>query len=261
MTGARSGGSAFPIVYAISGARPQVDIAFEIGADGAFSVDVLTGPSLPQSPPLRLGRFHGRLDASVAERLARVVERSSGAGPSVTQPFDTPARLVGTLGGPLGPMNDADEGADLDAILADAATRALGTPIAAVEISANARSGNDREDAAADGAGARLIIRAIGTEAFPLVLFDPAQAAYWARIWRDEPASPDGRVYLGRDRLETFADRGRIVEGVWRVEPGTAIELPLPDGAGETGGFSFWRAGNGPERRAVIGSWSIGHWP
>lgn len=260
-----SGDAAFPLVYAISAARPQVDISFEIDADGTFSVDVLTGPSLPQPPPLRLGRFRGRVDRSVAARLAGIVQRTAGTGSPATQPFDTPARLLGSRGGPLVPMSDAAEGADLDRILAEAAMLALRTPVAAVEISVEVRPGDSGAgDAAgtaaagADAADSSLVVRAIGTESFPLVVFDAAQAAYWARIWRDEPGSPEGRVYLGRDRLEALAAGGRIVDGAWRVEPGAAAVLPLPDGAGETGGFSFWRAGAGPERRAMAGTWSLG---
>jgi hypothetical protein len=247
------------IVYALSSARPEVDIEFTVAPDGQLTVDVMTEWSLPQSRPVRLGRFAGHVTEALLERLAAVAKESAGQPAPDGWPMDTPARLVGERGEPLRPVIAASGSPEaMEGELAKAAADALASPIAAVETRAELGGRGHRSGArpAPDSGGGILVIRSIGSESIPLLVYE-ADTAFWARAWRNDPASPEGRVPLAYETLQALAAQHAIPTGVMRLEPGDSISIPLPEGGGVDGGFTFWRAGPGPQRRPIIGTWTV----
>jgi len=144
--------------------------------------------------------------------------------------------------------------AALEAELSAAFIPALADPVAAIQVEA-------RPDAAA-AAGGTLVIRSVGREPFPLLLFARDIPGYWARIWREEAGPPAARSDVPYETIAALAGDGAIVEGPTPLAPGDTVELPLPEpppGANPSaaGGFIFWRTGTGPERRIVSGGWTL----
>lgn len=235
----------FPLRYAVHGGAPRVDLDLTITADAAVVVDVLTESSLPQRPPTRLGRFSGTVPAPVLDDLAAWAQNArrlpeSQAGPSGV------VRMLGTGTDPLLPVAPDDHLAAIEQTLAAAAAAALATPTAAVEVGVDTGAGTER-----------LAIRGLGSQPFRLLLFARDIPGYWARVWRDDSAAEGGRVTLRFEELEALIDRGDAPEGVIDLRPDATVTLPLPPGTGTTGGFTFWRAGAGAERRIVAGTWAL----
>ena len=232
----------FPLRYIVEGGSARVDLAWEVAEDGAFEVAVYTEASLPQGHPVRLGRFAGRLGTSVLESLAAwagSVVAAGGGGPG-RQESGSVARLLGVGGGDSLAVGGATVPAGLEEALGSAAVAALEHPVAAVSV------GTDE---------GRLVISGIGSAALPILLFLGDMTGFWLRVWRDDPASPRGRVYLSYEEVEGLARAGVIPEGPLDLAPGASVTVPLPRGSGSSGGFSFWRRGVGLERRVVAGTW------
>jgi hypothetical protein len=239
----------FPIRYVVHGGRPAVDLVLVVEADASYSIEVRTEQSLPQSPPLRLGRFAGRIEPDALQALVRVRARAR-VGNGGVAPFETISRLIGSGTGQLETVGPDDlDAVDVDNWLATTAVGALESPVAAVAV----------EAAAGDGSAEELVITAIGREPFRLVVFDPEQNTF-PTIWRDLPGRPGTRAFVEYDVFERLASAGAIPVGVTELEPGESIRLPLPPaGAGQQesrGGFVFYQAGDGPARAAVSGTWS-----
>jgi hypothetical protein len=237
------------LTFAVSGGNPRVDLAVRADEDGSFVADVLTERSLAQSPPVRLGSFRGRLPAATIDALAAVAAASLGPAGSAG-PVDVPpgavVRLVSAGGAtPVPAVGEETDLAALDRAIAEAAASALGDPVSA--ILTEAREG--------DG-GPVLALKATGTEPFRLLLFASDIPGYWARTWIDTPA---GQRHLELEAVERLVAAGTVADGPADLAPGSEAVLPLPEGAtaGSTGGFIVWRAGQGPERRIVTGSWSL----
>ena len=238
-----------PLTFAVSGGNPRVDLSLRVDEDGAFVADVLTERSLAQSPPVRLGAFRGRLPASTLDALEGVVaaslEPAAPPGP-VGYPPGAVVRLVSAGGGaPVPAVGEETELAALDHAIAEAAAGALADPVAAIV--AEARHGDD---------GPVLALTTTGTEPFRLLLFASDTPGYSARTWIDTPA---GQQHLDVEAVERLVAAGTIPDGPADLPPGSEAVIPLPAGAkaGSTGGFIVWRAGQGPERRIVTGSWSL----
>lgn len=236
--------SAFPVRYALSVPRPPMDLELTVAADGSFVADVLTGTTLPQVLPPRLGSFRGWLEAVSAAALAEFAVRASGSGPAGAAAGDGGAQYVALAGGRLVPAPDLD--ARLVRSLIEASTKAIASPLAAIEVGARAGA-----------SGIELVIRSIGSEAVPIVLFERANPDMWARLWRDDPSHPDGRRYVERETLAQLADDGQLADGVIRLDPSTEVRVPLPATGSTTGGFVFWRPGTGLERRPFEGAWEL----
>jgi hypothetical protein len=241
--------TAFPLTFAVTAANPRVDLSLRAGDDGRFVVDVLTEWSLAQQPPAILGRFRGRLPPSTLARLAAVVaasrERDPGGAPPVLAP-DAVVRSVSSGGeSPVPAVGEASLLSALDREVADAVAGALTDPVAAIV--AEARIG--------DG-GPVLALRATGGEPFRLLLFASDTPGFWARTWLDTSAGPE---HLEFEAIAGLVAAGAIPDGPVDLAPGAAIDIPLPPGAasGAAGGFIVWRAGEGPERRIVTGSWAL----
>lgn len=241
---------AFPLVFAVSGTSPRVDLALRADEDGTFVVDVMTERSLAQQPPARLGRFRGRLPASTLDALAGVVMASRARGPAAAGSVElTPGavvRLIAEDGEPPVPAVGGEAAlAVLDREIAEAAAGALATPVGAIV--AQAREGDD---------GPSLVLTATGNEPFRLLLFASDTPGYWARTWID---TATGQEQLAYETVERLVAAGAIPDGSVDLLPGTEITIPLPSGAGpgSAGGFIAWRAGRGHERRIVTGSWSL----
>lgn len=237
------------LTFGVSGGEPRVDLSLRVDPDGAFLADVLTERSLAQSPPIRLGSFRGRLPAETREALAAVVAASVAAGASsdpATYPQGTVVRMVSAGSAAAVPaVGDEAQLAALDRAIAEAVTSALADPVAAVV--AEAREGDD---------GPVLALQGIGDEPFRLLLFASDVPGYWARTWIDTPA---GQQHLEYEAVQALVGTGAITDGPVELAPGSEAVLPLPAGAepGSNGGFIVWRAGKGPERRIVTGSWSL----
>jgi hypothetical protein len=240
---------AFPLGFAVSGGSPRVDLAVRVDEDGGALVDVLTERSLAQEPPARLGSFRGRLPRATLDELAAVVAASrdaGSAGPAAGMPPGAVVRLVSAGGAaPVPAVGEEARLAALDRAIAEAARDALAEPVAAIV--AEARSG--------DG-GPVLALTATGTDPFRLLLFASDTPGYWARTWIDTPAGQD---HLAYETVERLVAEGSIPDGPTDLAPGAEVAIPLPDGAGpgSVGGFIAWRAGQGPERRIVTGSWAL----
>ncbi len=234
----------FPLRYALSVPRPPMDLELTVAADGSFVADVLTEATLAQVPPVRLGSFRGSLLAESAAALADSAVRVAASGPAGASPGDGGAQYVAVAGGPLVPAPDLDP--TLVRLLVEAATTALASPLAAIAV--EARSGTS---------GIELVIRSIGTEAVPIVLYERANPDMWARLWRDDPSHLDGRRTIERETLAKLADDGQLVDGVITLDPSREVRMPLPPTGSTTGGFAFWRPGTGLERRAFEGSWEL----
>ena len=133
---------------------------------------------------------------------------------------------------------------DLEEALATAAEHTLAQPVAAVEVKA---------------ADDRLVIAGIGSEAYPVLLFARDIPGYWVRVWRKVDGAPDGRVVLPQEQVQALVDAGELAEGSTPLKAGGTISLPLPHVAGSggaaSGGFMFWRTGQGAERRMLVGTW------
>jgi hypothetical protein len=233
----------FPVRYGVGGGRPRIDLSVTVAADGTAEFDILSEESLPQSPPLRLGSFVGQIDAATTASLAGWASKAGLLPDDAVLPPGSVNRTVSLAEGPSRTLRPEAVNDALEATLAAAATAALAHPAAAVEISAE-RAGE-------------LRIRSIGERPFRLVLFDGATAGYWVRVWRYDPQAVDGRSWLGYESVAALVDSGHIPEGVVELTSSTAVVLPLPPGSADTGGFMFWRAGTGPERRLITGSWTI----
>ena len=241
---ADAGRSPFPVRFAVWVPRPPVDLEISVAADGTCDVEILTDTTLPQTAPPRLGRFRATIEAPAAAALAEIAIGATAAGRAPGGPADSGAQLVAVFGGPLVPAPDI--GFDQVRVLMEAAAAALTRPIAAIEV------------AASQGAsGIELVIRSIGTEAVPIVLFEGGNPDMWARLWRDDPSDPEGRRYVDRDILVRMVEAGRLADGTISLGPSDEVRLPLPGAGARTGGFAFWRAGAGPERRALVGSWTL----
>ncbi len=234
----------FPVRYALSVPRPPMDLELTVAADGSFVADVLTGATLPQVPPLRLGSFRGSLEAGSAAALSEYAARAAAAAPPGATPGDGGAQYVAIAGGRLVPAPDLDP--HLVRLLIEASTKAIASPLAAIEVTARASA-----------SALELVIRSIGTEAVPVVLFERANPDMWARLWRDDPSHPDGRRSVERETLAKLADGGRLPDGIIRLKPSADVRLPLPEAGVTSGGFVFWRPGTGLERRAFEGSWEL----
>jgi hypothetical protein len=239
----------FPVTFSVSGSNPRVDLSLRAAEDGTFIVDVLTETSLGQRPPARLGAFRGRLQPETLERLAGVAAaaRTAASAPPPELPLGSVVRLVsvGTEAAVV-PVGEERDLAALDELVADAAIKALADPVAAVMVEARPSE-----------SGAEVAISASGTEAFRLLLYAADIAAYWVRVWADTPKGP---AYLPYDDVVRLVTAGSIPEGTVELAPGETITIPLPPGVtrpGGTGGFIFWRAGHGPERRIVAGTWML----
>ena len=236
--------SAFPVRYALSVPRPPMDLELAVAADGSFVADVLTGTTLPQVPPLRLGSFRGSVEAGSAAALSDYAVRAAGSSQAGAAAGDGGAQFVGVAGGRLVPAPDLD--AHLVRSLIEASTKAIASPLAAIEVGARAGA-----------SGIELVIRSIGSEAVAMVLFERNNPDMWARLWRDDPSRPDGRRTIEREALATLAEDGRLTDGVITLDPSTEVRVPLPATGSATGGFVFWRPGTGPERRAFEGAWEL----
>lgn len=241
----------FPIRYAVQGGSARIDLALEVAADGSALVDVLTGSSLPQGHPLRLGRFAGRLPGDVLASLATWAggpgTRRGMAGPV---PPGTVARLLAVAGQESVLMGPDSVPAGLEEALGTVAVASLAQPVAAVEVGV-------------DDAG-RLRIQGLGTQAVPLLLFARDIPGFWIRVWRSDPDAPGGQAFLPFEAVEALADAGELAEGPVDLTPGDHLSVPLPvPGKGQAGatsgephgGFMFWRRGEGLERRLLIGTW------
>ena len=244
-------GALFPLLYAINGGTPAVDLQFAVDADGACRVDVLTGYSLAQTSPTRLGTFSGRLPADVLAAL----REWAGSAPVLAQGEarvpGSVSRFVGRGGATPRPVG-GEAPVALDISLADLASAALESPVSAIEV---------RGEGVGTGAGApRLVILGIGKEAFPLLLFAPDIAGYWPRVRLEDPRSPGGGVFVPYEEFEALVAKGSLKEGIIELAPGERLFLPLPAASGDGpigGSFIFWRAGTGAERRILSGSWSL----
>ncbi len=241
---------AFPLVFAVSGASPKVDLTLRVQEDGSFVVDVMTERSLAQQPPARLGSFRGRLPAATLDTLAAVIISSRDRGPAAAAPVGLPPGAVARLvsAGEEAPVPAVGEEAlltSLDQQIAEAASSALADPVAAIV--AEAREG---------GEGPMLALTATGSEPFRLLLFASDTPGFWVRTWIDTPAGQEQLAYEAVERLVTA---GAIPDGPVDLQPGGEITVPLPSGAepGSAGGFIAWRAGQGPERRIVTASWAL----
>ena len=244
----------FPVTFSVSNSRPPVDLSLRAAEDGSFVVDILTQASLAQRLPVRLGAFRGRLAPETLARLvgvaaaSRAAAAASAAAP--TLPMGSVPRLisVGAESRVLAVGEERDLAA-LDNLIAEAAAAALADPIAAVTVEARFAS-----------AGPELAITASGTEAFRLLLYATDIAGYCVRVWAEKPA---GDADLPVETVEDLVKAGSIPEGTFELAPGASVTVPLPPevagpvGAGTTGGFMFWRAGHGPERRRVAGTWML----
>jgi hypothetical protein len=225
-----------------------VDLAVHAEADGSAVVDVLTEWSLAQPVPARLGSFRARLPGSTLEALADVVAASrerATPGPAGLPPGAV-VRLVSAGGEPRVPaVGEEARLTALDRAIADAAAGAMADPIAAIVA-----------EARMDDAGPVLAFRATGDEPFRILLFASDTPGYWARTWIDTASGQEQLVY---DDIERLVAAGAIPDGPVDLSPGSEITIPLPSGAlpGSVGGFIVWRAGNGPERRIVSGSWAL----
>lgn len=240
-------GDLFPIRYGVQGGSTRVDLALDVASDGSFLADVLTDSSLPQTHPLRLGRFAGQLPPEV---LASLIEWATGPGGrdemAAPAAHGTVARLL-TVGGRDPVLVDgASLPEGLEESLATAAAAALSDPVAAVEVGA-------------DDAGDQLVIRGLGTQALNVLLFDRGIPGYWVRVWRDDPEAPGGRLFLDAAAVEELVEAGKLPEGPVVLGPGETLAVPLPPAGAAAaqpgGGFMFWRRGEGAERRLMIGTW------
>ena len=83
----------------------------------------------------------------------------------------------------------------------------------------------------------------------------------WIRVWRNVDSAPDGRVFLSAEQVQALVDAKELAEGPVPLKSGDSITLPLPvaeDGeATDSGGFMFWRTGEGLERRLLVGTWTL----
>ncbi|MFC5265419.1 hypothetical protein ACFPJ1_25190 [Kribbella qitaiheensis] len=250
MSALDTAGVAFPLRYVLYSGRPPLDLELTVEADANCVLDVRTGWSLPQSAPLRLGRFAGRLDpepfAALVSAAAAAAAASSRA-PS-TDPYESATRLIGAGGGPLTPVDDEDPGAgSFEQWLRTGATALLATPLAAVDVSA---------EPVGDSGAAELVITAVGTTAQPILLVEPGTNE-WIRLWSDGPQGPQ---YLEYEDIERLVAAGSLPPGVVELAPGTSLRLPLPGSAAETrrtGGFHFWWVGPGLARGGLQGDWSL----
>jgi hypothetical protein len=239
----------FPIVYGIHGGRPSIDLSFAVEADGSCQVDVLTGYSLGQFSSTRLGTFSCRLSPSAVTGLSQWAEAAS-ADNLGGQPPGTVSRFLAKSGQPLRPVGDGPP-EEVERLLADSAMAALDSPVSAIEVRAAAEP---------DEAHPRLVVTSIGKEPFRLMLFAADDAGYWPRLVRDDPRSPEREVFVTYEEIRALVNQGLIQEGVVQILPGQSLSLPLPAGVENTpatGSFIFWRAGTGPERRILAGSWSL----
>ena len=239
----------FPLVYAIHGGSPAIDISFAVEADGSCQVDVLTGFSLNQLSPTCLGTFTCRLappTLAVLRQWAEAVAFSEHQG----HPPGTVSLFLSRGGDPLRPV-ESEPPAGLDASLADAAQAALSSPLSAIEV---------RAESGPKPSQLQLIITAAGSEPFPLVLFDGEGSGFWLRLKRDDPVASGAGVVTTYEEILVLVGQGVIKQGVIELSPGESLSLPLPAGgenAPTTGSFIFWRAGRGPERRILAGLWSL----
>ena len=224
------------IRYAVHLTLPAVDLAFEVDEQGDGFVEAMTGVSLAQAPPLRLGRFAVHLGPAVPEALARLAE----ARDDQQQAYDTPTRFVGSGPADLVPVSPPAEVIEpLEAELAQAALEGLGEPLCAVRVGTSD--------------GVSLTVESIGTEPFPAVFHEPE--AFRVQIWRDDPDDPSGRSSLAPEGVDALVEKGVLATGPVALAPGSVVALPLPPGAGHGGGFTFWHAPGGPQRRMVTGTW------
>lgn len=237
-------GVVFPLRYVVEGGSARVDLAWEVAENGAFEVAVYTEASLPQGHPVRLGRFAGQLGAEALGLLADCAGSLGAGGGPGRQESGSVARLLGIGGGDGVAVGGAAVPAGLEEALGSAAVAALAHPVAAVSVGAD----EGRE---------HLTISGIGSAALPILLFLGDMTGFWLRVWRDDPSSPRGRVYLSYEEVEGLAQQGVIPEGPVDLAPGASVTVPLPGGggSGSSGGFSFWRRGVGLERRVVAGTW------
>ncbi len=133
----------------------------------------------------------------------------------------------------------------LDREIAEAAASALANPVGAIVAEAR-----DHDD------GPVLALTSTGPEPFRLLLFASDTPGFWARTWMD---TATGQEQLAHEAVARLVAAGAIPDGPADLLPGDAITIPLPSGAepGSAGGFIAWRAGQGPERRIVTGSWAL----
>lgn len=225
----------YPISLSIDGGSPAIAFTLTVAGDLTMTVDVLTGASLPQPAPQRLGTFAGHLDPATAAALADWARGTATLADDGAMVPGTVLGQVGLGGGPVRSVAPDSLDPRLAEALTAAALAALADPRSAAEFAA--------DDAA-------LHIRGLGQRPIRLVLCDPDVPGYWARIWRDNPSRPEGRDQLGPDQL------GTVPQGVFELAPGAVISVPLPSGPGEGGGFLCWRAGAGPQRSILAGIWS-----
>jgi len=239
--------SPFPLTYALHGGRPSVDISFTVEADSTCLIDVLTGYSLGQSSPVRLGTFSGRLPPRTMQGLTRWANNVRSGDTGVALP-GTVSRFLGRAGGGLRPV-DKEPPASLDESLLDAGRAALASPLSAVEVEAQGEPSRPK-----------LVITGIGMEPFHLLLFARDVAGFWPRLRRDDPMAAEGGSTVPFEEIQGLVDRGEIREGVFDLAPGESVSLPLPPSAGggpASGSFIFWRPGQGAERRILAGQWSL----
>jgi hypothetical protein len=244
-----TGASAAAIRYTVQGGSPRVDVTFEVGGEGRMTVQVFTGASLPQAAPLRLGSFATSLDAAlhaslvetVPEMLARA-RAEEGAGRPVPEVF----RLLSVDGGDALLLDPWMQPHGFEEGLVAAGVAALAYPASAVEVGV-------------EGGEARLVIRSLGPDPFPILLLAEDVPGYFARCWRDDPAAPEGVVGLDLAAVRALADAGALPVGPAALERGRTVALPLPSppatGGPMTGNFIFWWAGPAGERRIVAGTW------
>src|SRR5688572_13980110 len=163
-----SSGSLFPIGYGLQGGRPAVELAFEVHEDGTCLVNVLTPDSVDQTGSLRIGRFRTTLPPATLRRLA-LWARGTTTIPGESLPSGSSWRTLS--------LADAEEievepSPPVENELLEAASRALDTPVGAVEFGVE---------------GTNLVVRGLGAEGFRIVLFDNQDTTYYGSIWRYDP--------------------------------------------------------------------------
>ena len=231
----------FPLRFALQGGRPEVELAWEIQSDGRCLVDALTPASVPQTGPVRVGHFRTNISALDLVSLAAWASRAKEAS-GAAEPSGTPGQSL-SLGGNEPFDVDSPPQRVIDMLLGVAA-RALGSPVGAVEFQAE---------------GDKFVVRGLGSEGFRVLLYDNDDTTYYGSVWRDDPSAENGEVYTDSDEIDALIEQGKIPEGPVVLKQGDEVEIPLPEGtkAGDTGGFLFWRADRGDERRTLTGAWTL----
>lgn len=223
------------IHYAMEG--PGVDVGWTLD-DRHLDVDLLTGDTLSQVGPVRLGRFRTEASTALTTGLRDLVDRTR-RGEEAPVGGRTVRRWIAVDAGPRHPVPVDDHAAALEAELLGAATGALSDPVEAVEVGA---------------VGASLLVTALGVTPVPVVFFEDTDAGFWVRVYREDEGE---RTYVPFDTIRALAATGDLPSGEVRLVPGRSVALPLPAGTPPgAGGFWFWRC-RGVARRPLSGRWRL----